>query len=100
MTIILTPAYGRDYASRQAVLEAFDANLDFVIATFGHRYEGKPVNKEQILGETVSFRFAKLRKVFNVVVPLDLATKLAPPPKVKSEPKVSLAYPDENKETR
>lgn len=62
----LTPAYGRDYRSKKAVQADLDADLDFIIADFGHRYEGKPVNKSQLIEtgvKQVNVRYSKLRKV-------------------------------------
>ena len=47
-TITLTPAYGRDYHSKAAVLVDWEAGKDFIIATMTHEYSGKPVNKEQL----------------------------------------------------
>ena len=69
MQITLTPAYGRDYKSKSAVLADFHANKDFLIADFGHPYEGKPANKEQLKGYTVTIRYSGLRKVLVERVP-------------------------------
>ena len=60
MTLI--PAYGRDYKSAKAVKEDWDANKDFIIADVSSRWNGKPVNKEQLKGETVGIRYNKLTK--------------------------------------
>lgn len=55
----LTPAYGRDYKNRAAVLADFDAGKDFLLQP-----ENLPINKEQIaVGILVNIRYAKLRKV-------------------------------------
>jgi len=62
----LTPAYGRDYKSKKAIQADLDADKDFIIADFGHRYEGKPVNKSQLIEtgvKQVNVRYSKLRKV-------------------------------------
>ena len=68
----LTPAYGRDYESKKAVLAGFDAGKDFIIAEYGHRYDGKPVNKEQLKGQTVNIRYSQLRKVV-VITPWEVS---------------------------
>lgn len=60
--LTLTPAYGRDYKSAREVREAWNAGKDFLVADFGHPYEGKPINKAQAR-ETVNIRFSRLRKV-------------------------------------
>lgn len=53
----LTPAYGRDYSSRKALLADFDANKDFVISE-GPRQTY--VNKEQLApGTKIFFRFGR-----------------------------------------
>lgn len=57
----LTPAYGRDYKSKKAVLADFDAGKDFVLSEgFRQSY----INKEQIaVGTSVQFRYNGLRNV-------------------------------------
>jgi hypothetical protein len=64
--VTVTPAYNRDYKSLAAAKADWDANKDFVIAEFGHRYDGKPTNKEQCVGEVIMVRYAKLRKIGRV----------------------------------
>jgi hypothetical protein len=64
--LTLTPAYGRDYKSKKALVADFEADRDFIIADFGHPYEGKPVNRSQLVetGERqAKIRYAQLRKV-------------------------------------
>ncbi len=60
--LTLAPAYGRDYKSKAEVLADFEANRDFVLLSFsGETY----INKEQISpGQSVNFRYGKMRKVF------------------------------------
>jgi len=67
--LILSPAYGRDYKSKKALLADWNAEKDFVIRNFGHPYEGKPCNRQQCVGETVQFRFDSDRKTAVVKVP-------------------------------
>lgn len=62
----LTPAYGRDYQSKAAVLADFNDNKDFIIADIMSRWDGKPANKSdlQAAGEKmVNIRYDNLRKV-------------------------------------
>lgn len=66
----LTPAYGRDYTSAAAARADFDAGKDFILNEHGHRYDGKPINKEQIPpGTNVKIRYAQLRKAVGFKVP-------------------------------
>jgi hypothetical protein len=59
----LTPAYGRDYKTIAEVKAAFAADKDFVIADVFGGNAGRYVNRPQLLGQTVTIRYAKLRKV-------------------------------------
>ncbi len=61
----LTPAYGRDYKSKAAVQADWDGDKDFIIADFGHPYEGKPANKSALRSEVaqVTIRYSRVRKV-------------------------------------
>jgi len=59
----LTPAYGRDYTSKAKVMADLKANKDFIINEFGNRYDGKPINLEQI-DQPVMIRYQRLTKVF------------------------------------
>jgi len=64
MSILLTPAYGRDYKSKKALLEDFDNNKDFIVH-FAQRTT--LINKSQIVAEEwaqVQFRYGKMRKTF------------------------------------
>ena len=56
--LTVLPAYGRDYKSGKAALVDFNANKDFVTATFDH--PARYINKEQIeAGTEVMIRFKK-----------------------------------------
>ena len=57
----LTPAYGRDYKSKAAVIEAFDAGKDFIEAASG-RYANKASAVEAGVAE-VNIRYKALRSV-------------------------------------
>lgn len=46
----LLPAYGRTYKSAKMVKIDWEANLDFIVADMFSQFDGKPVNKEQLLG--------------------------------------------------
>jgi len=56
--LILTPAYGRDYNSKDAVLADWNAGKDFKI------HNGPYCSKRDITDEVVKFRYCKLRRVF------------------------------------
>ena len=65
----LTPAYGRDYKSKKAVLDDFEADKDFIINDVRDRWDGKPVNKSQLKEsgtKSVSIRYQKQTKVIVV----------------------------------
>jgi hypothetical protein len=60
MGLTVVPAYGRDYKSKKAVQEDWDAGKDFLCAGLNRGY----VNKEDApKGTTVTIRYAKLTKV-------------------------------------
>ena len=62
----LTPAYGRDYTSKKSVLADFLAGKDFILNDVGSRWDGEPINKEQIEEEgktTVRVRYKRLTRV-------------------------------------
>jgi hypothetical protein len=58
--MVLSPAYGRDYANKAAVRADWEANKDFIVASYSV-WTGKPVNRAQLV-EALS--------------PLDLPVKL------------------------
>jgi len=62
----LTPAYGRDYKSKKAVLADWEAGKDFIIADIMSKWDGKPANKSDLVGETVMLRYDGLRKITGV----------------------------------
>ena len=67
----LTPAYGRDYKSKKAIEEAFNNNVDFIIADITNPYNGKPVNKSDLMGtgvREVFVRYGMLRKIAAIKV--------------------------------
>jgi len=67
----ILPAYGRDYKSKAAAIADFNAGKDFIIADFSSRWDGKPVNKEDLMGtgqRSVNIRFNNKRNV--AVVPI------------------------------
>lgn len=69
--ITLTPAYGRDYTSKAKAVADFEANRDFILNSFGDRWDGKPINKTQCQGSgfnRVQIRYKKLRSVCVVEV--------------------------------
>jgi len=64
--ITLTPAYGRDYKSKTAVLEDWNAGKDFIINDFSSPWDGKPMDKDPNEHGLVQFRFGQLHKVFTM----------------------------------
>jgi hypothetical protein len=68
MTITLTPAYGQDYKSKAEALADFNADKDFILNDFSSHWDGKPVNRSQLVGRTVKIRYASGRRVFVVTV--------------------------------
>jgi hypothetical protein len=59
----LTPAYGRDYKSKGAVLADLNADKDFVFNAFNHPDDGRYVNASQLDNGRFTVRFARLTKV-------------------------------------
>ena len=63
--LVVTPAYGRDYKSKKAVLEDWDKDLDF-----NTEPSGRKVNKQQLdqllkMGVThIEFRYNRRMFVF------------------------------------
>lgn len=63
----LTPAYGRDYKSKAAVLADWDANKDFIIADISSQWDGKSANKADLNGQSgLMIRYQKLTKIMPV----------------------------------
>ena len=63
-TLILTPAYGRDYRNKKEVLQDFHANKNFILNDMtGTCY----INKQDIGPNiNVNIRYSKLRKVLTL----------------------------------
>lgn len=60
----LTPAYGRDYKTKKAVLTDWNDDRDFIIADFSHPDDGRYANRPQFnTGDRIQIRYAALRKV-------------------------------------
>ena len=64
----VTPAYGRDYKSKQAALADWNSNEDFIINDMSNRWDGKPVNKQgaEEYKLSIMIRYDQLRKITNV----------------------------------
>jgi hypothetical protein len=73
MTLIVVPAYGRDYTREDAVLAAWEGGADFENVTVGVR--GRYVSCRSPLAEhgvtSVEIRYADLREL--VIVPVEAA---------------------------
>jgi hypothetical protein len=64
MSLVLTPAYGRDYNSKDAVIADWKAGKDFIIENVFHPYSGKPISKRDVQdGTYVEIRYSKRRKL-------------------------------------
>jgi hypothetical protein len=59
----LTPAYGRDYKNAKSVRADFEQGKDFIVNDISSRYDGLPVNRPQLSGQTVTIRYNGLRSV-------------------------------------
>jgi len=67
----LTPAYGRDYKSKKAIQADLDADKDFILNDPMSRWDGKPINKTQLLDaghKEVIVRYGKMRKVTTIKI--------------------------------
>ncbi len=65
-TATLTPAYGRDYKSKKAVMEDLLAGKDFVLHDFMSSYNGKVCDLDDLRKAgyaSVHVRYDALRKV-------------------------------------
>ena len=61
----LTPAYGRDYKSKKAVLEDWNAKKDFTINDISSKWNGMVCNSDDLGAKPgVKFRYDRLTKVF------------------------------------
>lgn len=64
LTVI--PAYGRDYKTAKAARADWNANLDFIIATFpSDPTDGKPISKQDAhrAGLKINIRYSGLTKI-------------------------------------
>jgi len=70
MTII--PAIGKDYKKKSALLADFEANKDFRVADTTSTWDGKPVNRANLLNADVGevkIYYSKLRRSIMVQLP-------------------------------
>jgi len=58
--LVLTPAYGRDYKSKKALLEDFNANKDFLVVSMRNPCYA---TRDELTGNTVELRYDQLRKL-------------------------------------
>ena len=66
----LTPAYGRDYTNTRDLLADWNANKDFIVADLFSKWDGKPVNRQDIsdTGETqVQIRYKRMDKYLPIL---------------------------------
>lgn len=67
----LTPAYGRDYKNKKDAIADFEANKDFVIADISSPYDGKYVNKADLVSSDVTcvyIRYDRLMKLVRIAI--------------------------------
>jgi len=65
-SLSVVPAYGRDYKSKAAVIEALKSNEDFKISDMSSQWDGKPGNLTDFKREgitSLTVRYGKLMKV-------------------------------------
>lgn len=62
-TITVVPAYGRDYKSKKAVIQALEGNLDFRIQDISSEYDGSYVS----LGELKGSPYTHIRVRYNSI---------------------------------
>ena len=69
--LTLTPAYGRDYKSKKAVTEDFNADKDFIAHSHDPRLRTHYTNRHDLVQmghKQVRIRYSKLRKVMMMEV--------------------------------
>lgn len=59
----VTPAYGRDYRSRNEAMKHWYEGKDFILQDPSSPWDGKPVNIEDAKGAPVYLRYKNKRKV-------------------------------------
>lgn len=61
----LVPAYGRDYKSKKALMDDWNAGKDFMICDMYNKYDGSYINKEQAdaAGGTYNIRYKQRTQV-------------------------------------
>jgi hypothetical protein len=68
----LVAAYGRSYRTSAAAIADFEAGKDFLIADVSNRWNGKPVNRDQLREAgyiQVVIRYLDSRRLVAVPVP-------------------------------
>ena len=68
MHVTLTPAYGRNYKTKAAVIADWKGGKDFVISCVFHPSDGRYINREQAQHETDTFsiRYSNNTKITKV----------------------------------
>jgi len=64
MRLQVKPAYGRDYKSKKAVMEAWNGNKDFIILTVFSPDRGRYINKQDADDAipSIEVRYSKLTR--------------------------------------
>jgi hypothetical protein len=61
MTVI--PAYGSDYKSVAAAKKDWLAGKDFIICDISSQFDGRPINQQDAVGQSIMVRFSNLTKI-------------------------------------
>ena len=62
----LTPAYGRDYKSKKAVLRDWNDGKDFTVSDMFSPYDGKPTNKQDMEQSTETEVFIRYKNLTQI----------------------------------
>ncbi len=66
MSISVTPAYGRDYTRAEDVKADWQAEKDFLLNDPTSRWDGKPINRQHLVGQVVVVRYGNGKKTVQV----------------------------------
>lgn len=62
-TVVLTPAYGKDYKSRNEAVEAYKSGKDWILHDPTSRWNGRYCSCRDFVGQTVELRYNKKQDV-------------------------------------
>jgi hypothetical protein len=61
--ITMIPAYGRDYTNAKKAIADWKAGKDFIVMSWGHPFDTKPANINDMKNEKIMLRFSRLEKM-------------------------------------